>query len=394
MPRRNDVRRGILIAGSSIAALALIAGGWLAARAFTSPAQWEAQAAPPKAEPVLAEVSRGDLIDQRTLGAAVVPSSQTTTILIPVSGAARSIVTESALSTGDAVSAGGVLLQVNGQPVFALASAFPFYRDLGVGDSGPDVLGLQRNLVELGLLSHADGDFGAATAKAVGLLYRRADAAAPTRIVDAAPSQGSPSTADGAGTASAPPSSNVYLPLSAVAAVPELPAVVSRVPAIGDDIAEQGSIAFAAADAVLRLSIDPSVAAALTPGSDADCAVGADTPAPCRVQRVFTATGKEAGLDGDQVMTWAELSPDSGATGSDRVGERATVRFDVATLTTDALLIPASALAQQSETSGTALKQRPDGSFRTVELKIVAALDGTVAVTGDVHAGDLLRVDR
>lgn len=175
------MRRSVLIAGSAISALALVAGGWFAARAFTSPAQWEAQASAPVAKPLLAEVTQGDLVDVRTLGAAVVPSALTQAALTPAAEAGRSIVTESALSPGTTVKAGTVLVRINGHPVFALASTFPFYRDFGAGDSGPDMTALQRNLISLGLPSQADGEFGAATARAVGMLFRNGNAAAPAR---------------------------------------------------------------------------------------------------------------------------------------------------------------------------------------------------------------------
>ncbi|WP_417554401.1 peptidoglycan-binding protein [Microbacterium sp.] len=389
------MRRSVLVASSTITALALVAGGWFAARAFTSPAQWEARASAPAVKPVLADVTQGDLVDVRTVSAAVVPSAQTQALLTPAADAARSIVTESSLVPGTTVKAGTVLVRVNGHPVFALASTFPFYRDLGVGDSGPDVTALQRNLISLGLLSKADGEFGSGTARAVGTLFRNGNATAPTRPDPTPRQQQRADAADtSADAALATTPEHPYLPLSAAVTVPAFPATVSQLPTIGTNIDEATTISFAAPYAVLRLSVDASMADALKTGTKAQCVIGADADAPCQVKRVFTGTGKDAGLDGDQVMTWAELTLTGGTIFSDRVDERATVRVEVATLASDSLLVPASALAQQSEASGTVLKQYDDGTFHAVKVDIIAALNGTVAVTGDLRSGDLLRVDR
>ncbi|MBD3943124.1 peptidoglycan-binding protein [Microbacterium sp. NEAU-LLC] len=402
------MRRVIWIAGAAVTATVLVGGGWLAAGAFTSPEQWQAQASAPEPQPVLAEVLRGDLVDERTLGASIVPSSQLVAAVLPAAEAPRSIVTEAPVTPGAPVATGTVLLRVNGQPVFAFASAFPFYRDLGVGDSGPDVTALQQNLVGLGLLGAADGNFGAATARAVAELYREARATAPTRPDPVPPSAAEPAAgrdagpdakgmdaataADGEAEAEA---SHPYLPLSATVAVPALPAVLAGAPAVGADLATGGEIAFAAPDAVLRLMVEPDLAGTLVVGADLECRVAADEPFPCRVTRVFDATPTAAGVgEGDGVMAWADVVPASGTIEATRLGERATVTVDVATLATDALLVPASALAQQTETRGTVLRQTEDGSFRTVEVGVVAALDGTIAITGDVRPGALLRVDR
>ncbi len=170
-----NVRRVAWAASGAITAVALVVGGWVAASAFTSPAQWEAQASAPPPAPILAEVTRGDLVDDRTLVATVVPESEALVPLAPTEGAVRSIVTASTLAVGTEVTVGAVLVRVNGEPTFAFASPFPFYRDLGVGDEGPDVRVLQENLQALGLITSIDGRFGPATARGVAALFTSAD---------------------------------------------------------------------------------------------------------------------------------------------------------------------------------------------------------------------------
>jgi peptidoglycan hydrolase-like protein with peptidoglycan-binding domain len=386
------MRRPIMVVLGITASVALVGGGWLAARAFTSPEQAAAHAAPPSPKPVLAEVTRGDLVDERMLPAAVVPSSQATAVIVPVTGATRSIVTESALAPGAPVAAGTVIVRLNGQPTFAFASSFSFYRDLGLGDSGPDVLALQHNLEDLGLLRAADGSFGAATVKAVGALYRGASASAPRRP--------DPQPATPANPAETPPAqaqatSSAFLPLSAVITVPSLPARLAEVPAVGADVSSGGTITFAANDAVIRLMVDPALATVLKTGTPVTCRVGADAAAQCHITRVFEATATAAGIgSADQVAMWADVAPDAGAVDASRASERATVSVVVATPASAALLVPASAVAQQGGSVGTVLRQGADGGFRTVKVAVVAALDGTIAVTGDLKVGDLLRVDR
>lgn len=387
------MRRVVLAAGSVFAAVVLVGGGWVAASAFTSPAQWAAQATAPPPAPILADVTQGDLVDERTIGAMVVPSSTSIATLEAVEGAARSIVTASALSTGADVAIGTVLVQVNGQPVFALASPFPLYRDLGVGDAGPDVRVLQENLKSLGLLDRVDGEFGAGTAVAVTALYRSAGVPAPSR---AAPTRAAEPSDAGAESdlPTAEPASSVYLPLSAVVAVPELPATLSSAPAVGMDLAAGAAVSFAATTALLRLAVPVELAAVLVPGTDLICTVGAASDIPCRVQAVYDATADAAGAGGgDEVMTWADIVPLETTIGADQADENARIRIHVATLAENALLVPAIAIAQQGTDSGTVLRQG-DGSFQNVDVRILAVLNGKAAVSGDLRVGDRLRVDR
>jgi peptidoglycan hydrolase-like protein with peptidoglycan-binding domain len=391
-----NTRRLVWSATGVAIAAALVGGGWVAANAFTSPAQWEAQAAAPKPSPILAEVTKGDLVDERTLPATVVPESGASVPVAPVEGATRSIVTESSLAAGAAVKVGTVLVRVNGDPVLALASPFPFYRDLGVGDTGPDVTVLQQNLKTLGLLASADGSFGPATARAVAGLYRAAHATAPTRAdpapTDATSTSDDPGTASG-GTEGATPSRSAYLPLSAVVAVPILPARVANAPQVGADVAAGAAVRLTSDGALLRVNVPAELSHALTQGSELQCAVADEPAGPCRVLRVFEATADAAGIGtGDQKMSWADVVPVGDSIDPAHTGQPGSVGFRVATLAEHALLVPATAVAQQSKMSGIVLRKEPDGSFAEVRVAVVAVLKGRMAVTGDLTPGDQVRV--
>jgi len=81
-------------------------------------------------------------------------------------------------SAGAVISRGQVLYRVSNDPVILLYGDTPAYRSLYEGDSGPDVLELNRNLVALGYATRADLDpdsdyFDAETAYALEQLQHR-----------------------------------------------------------------------------------------------------------------------------------------------------------------------------------------------------------------------------
>ncbi|MBT2502748.1 peptidoglycan-binding protein [Curtobacterium sp. ISL-83] len=75
-------------------------------------------------------------------------------------------ITSSACSTAMPIRSGDVLATIDGAPVVALATAVPLWRDLGLGDAGDDVAGLQRELARLGDGLAADGILGQRTLQA------------------------------------------------------------------------------------------------------------------------------------------------------------------------------------------------------------------------------------
>jgi hypothetical protein len=69
------------------------------------------------------------------------------------------------------VRTGKVLGTVSGVPIVAFMTTIPFYRDLSVGDRGPDVAALERSLVQAGVLNSADDVFDNQTAAALDRIY-------------------------------------------------------------------------------------------------------------------------------------------------------------------------------------------------------------------------------
>jgi peptidoglycan hydrolase-like protein with peptidoglycan-binding domain len=77
------------------------------------------------------------------------------------------VVTRTDLRAGATVASGGAPLSVNGQPLLALATAVPLWRDLGAGIKGVDVSALQTELARLGYAVEPSGTYGSATQAAV-----------------------------------------------------------------------------------------------------------------------------------------------------------------------------------------------------------------------------------
>jgi multidrug efflux pump subunit AcrA (membrane-fusion protein) len=107
------------------------------------------------------------------------PRSQTTRVLPPPLPPGRPrVVTAIGVRVGQPVKTGDLLAVVSGVPTFAFVTRIPFYRDLGLGDTGPDVAALERALVAVGKLGKADSVFDSRTAAALSGLYARAGASA------------------------------------------------------------------------------------------------------------------------------------------------------------------------------------------------------------------------
>jgi hypothetical protein len=81
------------------------------------------------------------------------------------------VVTAVGARTGHYVATGDLLATVSGIPLFAFVTDLPFYRNLSVGNRGPDVAALERSLVAAGALSVGDGFFDGRTAGALNALY-------------------------------------------------------------------------------------------------------------------------------------------------------------------------------------------------------------------------------
>ncbi|WP_203946241.1 hypothetical protein [Planotetraspora thailandica] len=151
------------------------------------------------------------------------------------------VVTRVPVRQGHAVRQGSVVVEVSGRPVILLRGDLPAYRDLHVGDKGPDVAQLIRALRVLG---YVDGDaedtYSSGTATALKQLYGHLKYEPPT-VDSTGPTNSGSSATEGevAGAAETGPNDaaasektapQVYLPAAEVVFVPSSSAVAISVP--------------------------------------------------------------------------------------------------------------------------------------------------------------------
>lgn len=132
------------------------------------------RAVPELAEPT-GSVERQQL--QEVVNASCQPSQDPVAVTSPdPAGNGPLVVTRMGLEPGEAIQTGMLLGEVSGHPRVAFITPVPFYRDLGPGDTGEDVLLLESALIAAGLMNNPDATFDGRTADAMVRLYREAGA--------------------------------------------------------------------------------------------------------------------------------------------------------------------------------------------------------------------------
>jgi peptidoglycan hydrolase-like protein with peptidoglycan-binding domain len=218
-------------------ALVVLVSGLFAAlgygAALTRASSGDSEAEPPTA-PVTAKVElrriRSSVVTRGDAGFAdPVTVSITPSAPVPV-------ITRTPVEVGDVVGSGQVLIEVAGRPVLLLPGVLPAYRDLGDGDTGPDVLQLEQALSSLGYyVGTVDDEYTASTGAAVDRLYEDRDYRPPTGESESASSDpadapSAPATGRSAGHEPPPPPPVTPLPMSEVAFAPTLPRRVDQLP--------------------------------------------------------------------------------------------------------------------------------------------------------------------
>ncbi|MBM7818631.1 peptidoglycan hydrolase-like protein with peptidoglycan-binding domain [Cellulosimicrobium cellulans] len=99
---------------------------------------------------------------------------------VALRSAATGTVTEAFAAPGQEIASGATIFDVDSEPVVALHTTVPLYRDLTQGDRGIDVQALQDELVRLGYTVDTTGYYGRGTTAAVKELQKRAGATKPT----------------------------------------------------------------------------------------------------------------------------------------------------------------------------------------------------------------------
>ena len=268
---------------------------------------------------------------------------------------------------GSVVERGQSLFEVDGRGVPLLYGAVPMYRNLASGvDDGTDVEQLEENLVALGFATTAqlkvDGHFDSATAAAV----RRWQKALGLDQ-----------------TGSVSPSDFVFEP-GAVR-------VTKVEPQIGATVGPGGPVLdVTSTDRVVAIRLDAANQSLvhvgdpeqveLPDGSTADATVS-------KVGAVATKSGQETTAKIDVELKLVDPSK-AGTLDAAPV----TVRLTKAS-TKNALVVPVNALLALAE-GGYAVEVVDGGRHRLVAVTLGAFADGSVAVEGQLHAGDVVVVPK
>jgi peptidoglycan hydrolase-like protein with peptidoglycan-binding domain len=339
---------------ATLAVLVGLGGGWLLATAFRSPAQQEAQATPPPPAPVVAEVESGDLADTVSFNAVVGRSSRQE---LAVAAAGLVVVTAQPTAVGAEITAGSVLLETNGRPLFALPGAFPFYRDMAQGDTGPDVSQLQSGLAAAGFAVTVDGRFGSTTMSALKKLYARAGYSPPSAALAAE-----------------------------LAAVSSLPAFLVSGPRVSETISTETRLVLEQGALAATSSLPAGLVARLEPGMSAEIRVDGTSIAAT----IQTIGEPDPGTAESLVAVGSdEISPDV-------LGKDVLVVVTIELVAEDSLIVPSRALTPAGNGPPTVLRQRGDGPLEVVPVREVAQLSGLSAIepieAGALRAGDLVQV--
>lgn len=159
------------------ASAVVVAVGWWGAIQVRTPAQQAAAAAPPPPSRLTAAVGKGPLVDRLSVHGILTARHD-----VSVKGGSPSdVVTRAPAAVGTSMVKGAVLAELSGRPVIALPGAFPAYRDLMPGMTGPDVAQL-RTALGLTTPQGVKVSYDAPTAAAVVVMYRRVGYDAPAGL--------------------------------------------------------------------------------------------------------------------------------------------------------------------------------------------------------------------
>src|SRR5690606_26299737 len=130
--------------------MVLIVAVWVLATRISTPESLAANADPPPLAPVTVQVESRTLVEVVTVRGDVMVSGLHT--LPPMVNGDDLVITEAPM-LGTELGQTESIFEVSGRPVFVFQGEFTAYRDLTLGDKGPDVEALGRALVDAGLLA-------------------------------------------------------------------------------------------------------------------------------------------------------------------------------------------------------------------------------------------------
>ena len=176
--------RKVLI--GTVAGIIVIAGvGWGVSTRLRSPADEAALRKPPKASLVTVPVERVRLTSTIVVNGTLEYGSPLPITLAGVVGGADADQRATRAPRPGKVTEGGILMEVNGRPVFAMPGKVPMHRTISPGARGDDVRQLQRSLRRLGYGTRVTGVFDPTTVTAVTRFYAKKGYEAQQPTLDA-----------------------------------------------------------------------------------------------------------------------------------------------------------------------------------------------------------------
>ncbi|MDT4974494.1 MAG: hypothetical protein QOG98_252 [Pseudonocardiales bacterium] len=356
------MRKSWVLAGAAIlVAVSASVGGVVMSRAEQASA---AEQGPPVNT---ATVERGRLSDMVSQYGTLTYRARSDGSAYSVINLARGIYTKLP-NAGDRVDCGDVLDRVNDHPVLLLCGSTPAYRSLSNGDSGPDVVELNANLVHLGYASRAQLDpssdsFGSATASALGKLQSKLGE-------------------DKTGS----------LHLGQAVFLPESVRIARVTGELGGSARPGAQVVYATSDTlVVQLALDPSQQGEVKKGDPARITLPGNTSVRGKVDRLGRVAQLPAGQNSSAgaatIPAYISLDDPRQARGLDK----APVQVEITTKGVEnALSVPFTAIVGRSG-GGFAVEVVRAGGRRelvAVKLGLFDSAGGRVLVAGDLRVGD------
>ncbi|WP_155369063.1 efflux RND transporter periplasmic adaptor subunit [Catellatospora vulcania] len=365
-------RRAVTIAAIMVAVIAATLSVWAVASRARTPAQRAAEAGPPPPSVLTAVVEEGPLSDGFVLEGRLSRQSRSSVQGPTVSGG-RSVVTDLPVKRGGQVRNRQLVAVVSGRPLIALEGKFASYRDLRLGDEGPDIRQLR---LALGL--RGNGVYDRATAGKVARLYKDVGYPVPT---DTAPAPTVPApTASPALTA--PPAAVLggLLPMNEVVFLPALPATVVEVNAAVGDKGDQVLLTLASGgwQVVTTLSEDERAELGELPaGLDISISGGPAEGKAITLAGVKTVTSAEQNETTYEATFKIAVNSGEGLT----EGMPMSVRVVLRESPREAVIVPVSALWTKP---GGQVEVRlwSASGLTAVPVDVLFIVDGRAAVTG------------
>lgn len=167
-----------------IALLSLTALTFHTASRFKTVEQQEAEAAPPPATTMTVTVTQEKFKDTTPVLCTIGYGNSTE--LTPTTELPNNAqYTKIAVIEGEELNQGSLIAEINGQPLFTGIGGFSFYRNLALGDTGPDAQLLNSILTDLGYQQARTGEeattFNETSLQALGALYKSFGYKAPSK---------------------------------------------------------------------------------------------------------------------------------------------------------------------------------------------------------------------